>query len=108
MRITFLRAFSRIQSVLSEKQFLLLASTVVGLLSGLTAIVLKSFVHWINTWATYYAEGYQQFFLFTFFPLVGIALSALYVRFVLKTGLKRGSAEIVYAIAKKSSEIPAG
>ena len=108
MKFSFRQTVGRIQHSLSEKQFLLVASTIVGLLSGLTAVVLKSFVHWINTLAVHYSEGYQQFFLFTFFPLVGIALSALYVRFFVKTGLKKGTSEIVYAIAKKSSEIDAG
>jgi CIC family chloride channel protein len=103
----FRRAIRKLRDTLSQRQLLLLASSLVGLFSGLTAIVLKTFVHWINTRATLYAEGYQQFFLFTLFPVVGIGLSVAYVRVMLKKGLKRGSSEIVYSIAKKSSNISA-
>jgi len=79
----------------------------VGLLSGSAAIVLKFSVHWLNERVTHYARDYQQFFLFTFLPLIGIALSVTYIRRVLKGDFKKGTAEIVYAIAKKSGIIAA-
>src|SRR5882762_10692875 len=77
----------------------------VGLLSGSAATVLKFSVHWLNERVTHYARDYQQFFLFTFLPLIGIALSVTYIRRVLKGDFKKGTAEIVYAIAKKSGII---
>jgi CIC family chloride channel protein len=92
---------------LSPKQFFLLSCIVVGLLSSLAAIILKSSMHSIGKWVTYYASNYEQFFLFTLFPVVGIALTVMYVQFVLKGKFKKGSAEISYAIARKSSELPA-
>jgi chloride channel protein, CIC family len=91
---------------LSAKQFFLLSSIVVGLLSSLAAILLKYCVHSIGTWVTYYSTSYEQFFLFTLFPAVGIALTVFYVQYLLKGNFKKGSAEISYAIARKSSEIP--
>jgi CIC family chloride channel protein len=91
---------------LSARQFFLLSSIVVGILSSLAAIVLKYAVHSIGSWVAYYSTSYEQFFLFTLFPTVGIALTVLYLQYGLKGNLKRGSAEISYAIARKSSEIP--
>lgn len=91
---------------LSDQQFFLLSSIAVGILSSLAAIVLKYCVHSIGLWVTYYSTGYEQFFLFTLFPAVGIALTVFYVQYVLKGNYKKGSAEISYAIARKSSEIP--
>ena len=101
----FRSVIDRLHRSISEKQFLLLSSVVVGLLSGSAAILLKFSVHWLNGQVTHYAQDYQQFFLFTFFPLIGIALSVTYVRRVLKSDFKKGTAEIVYAIAKKSGII---
>jgi len=92
---------------LSHKQFFLLSCIAVGILSSLAAIILKFCVHSIGTWVTYYANNYEQFFLFTLFPAVGIALTVMYVQFVLKGNFKKGSAEISYSIARKSSELPA-
>jgi CIC family chloride channel protein len=92
---------------LSTRQFFLLSCIVVGLLSSLAAIILKFSVHSIGAWVTYYATNYERFFLFTLFPALGIALTVIYTQYVLKGKLKRGSAEISYAIARKSSELPA-
>lgn len=92
---------------LSPKQFFLLSCIAVGVLSSFAAITLKLCVHSIGKWVTYYSTSYEQFFLFTLFPAVGIALTVMYVQYALKGKFRRGSAEISYAIARKSSELPA-
>src|SRR5690606_20291939 len=91
---------------LTARQFFLLSSVLVGLSAGLAAIILKSVVHFIGEQIEYYADNYEDFFLFTLFPLIGIMLTVLYVRYALKGKLKKGSAEIVYSIAKESSVLP--
>jgi chloride channel protein, CIC family len=100
------RIFFYAKKTLSPKQFFLLSTIAVGILSALAAIVLKFCVHSIGTWVTYYSNNYEQFFLFTLFPVVGIALTVMYVQFILKGNFRKGSAEIGYAIARKSSELP--
>jgi CIC family chloride channel protein len=91
---------------LSPHQFFMLSSVVVGVISALAAIILKFFVHSIGQWVTYYSENFEQFFLFTLFPIVGITLTVLYIHFALKDQFKKGSAEISYAIARLSSKLP--
>ncbi len=91
---------------LSPRQFFILSSILVGLSSGLAAIILKYFVHTIEKFITYYSHNYQEFFLFTLFPIIGIGLTVFFVQKVLKGEFKKGSAEIVYAITKKSSVLP--
>jgi chloride channel protein, CIC family len=91
---------------LSSRQFFILSSIVVGLTSGAAAIVLKAFVHSIERLVTFYSNTYEDFFLFALFPLLGIALTVIFIRYFLNNRLKRGSAEIVYAIAKNSSVLP--
>lgn len=91
---------------LSEKQFLVVSSILVGLTSGFVAVVLKSMVHSVQHFVTEYSLTYQNFYLFAFLPLVGIALTVLLIHFLWKGALKKGSAEIAYAIAKKSSQLP--
>lgn len=91
---------------LTARQFFILSSVLVGLSAGMAAIILKFFVHFIQQKVEYYSENYEQFFLFTLFPLFGIAFTFLFVRYVLKNKLRKGSAEVVYAIAKESSILP--
>lgn len=101
-----IRFVSYFHESLTARQFFILSAVLVGISAGLAAILLKSIVHYIRTLVEYYATNYEEFFLFTLFPLVGITAAVLYVRYVLKGGLKKGAAEIVYAIAKKSSILP--
>ncbi|MBX2913464.1 MAG: chloride channel protein [Cyclobacteriaceae bacterium] len=105
------RLFSHVlrymQSRLNEKQFLIFSSILVGISSGLAAVILKLFAHNINEMVERYSGNYQDFFLFTLFPLVGLTITVLYLRyFIRKEDFSKGSADIVYAIAKKSSILP--
>lgn len=95
-----------VRNRLSPQQFFILSSVVVGIFSALAAILLKFFVHSIGKWVSLYSDNYEQFFLFTLFPIVGITLSVLFIHFILKGQFKKGSAEISFAVARLSSKIP--
>lgn len=92
-----------LQEKISSRQFFILASILVGLTSGLAAVMLKYFVHSIELFVSYYSNHFEEFLLFALFPLVGILLTVLYIRYILKDQFKKGTAEIVYTIVKKSS-----
>lgn len=94
-----------LRNALSERHFFIVASVLVGLTSGFAAILLKYFVHSIERFVNFYAENYEQFFLFALFPLIGIVLTTIYIKYFLQHELKKGSAEIVYSIIKNSSNI---
>jgi len=91
---------------LSSRQFFMLSSILVGILSALAAIVVKFCVHSIGVWVSFYSTSYEQFFLFSLFPIIGITLTVIYIKFGLKGVFKKGSAEIGYAIARQSSKLP--
>src|SRR5687767_10084377 len=91
---------------LSDRNFFIFSSVLVGTTSGLAAVALKYFVHSIESLIAFYSNNYEQFFLFALFPLLGIGLTVFYIKHFLKDRLSRGSAEIVHAIVKKSSELP--
>lgn len=91
---------------LSARQFLILSSILVGLTSGLAAVGVKYVVHFLGQLVSFYSTNYEDFFLFALFPTIGILLTVFYIRYFLNGKLPKGSAEIVYYIAKKSSKIP--
>ena len=92
---------------LSARQFLIVSSILVGLTSGLAAVGVKYVVHTIGELVSFYSGNYEEFFLFALFPTIGILLTVFYVRYFLRGKLPKGNPEIVYAIAKKSSKLPA-
>lgn len=102
----FVRAIIFLRHRLSDKQFLIACSIMVGLLAGGVAVLLKSTVHLIQDKINAYTHSYEDFLLFAFFPLLGIALTVLLIQTLWRDSFKKGSAEITYAITKKMSQLP--
>ncbi|MEY4926210.1 MAG: hypothetical protein RI894_646 [Bacteroidota bacterium] len=94
-----------VQNRASRKQFMLFSSILVGFSAGLAAIVLKTFVHYIFLAATNTPAASLNY-SYLFLPIIGIFLTILAIKIVLKGSLERGLSPILYAIAKKSSNLP--
>ncbi|MCK5171647.1 MAG: chloride channel protein, partial [Bacteroidales bacterium] len=91
---------------ISERKFVLILSFVVGILSGLAAVLLKSTVHYTHHFLTNgFAEGFNITFLI--FPLIGIILTVLYVKFFVKDKIGHGVSRILYALSKNNGRIKA-
>lgn len=89
----------------SERNFLYMLSLVVGLLSGLAALILKRSIHFVAEGLTSYIdlEGFR--YLYLFFPMFGIFLTVLFIRYFIKDDIGHGVSKILYAISKKSSKL---
>ncbi|MCB2195070.1 MAG: chloride channel protein [Bacteroidetes bacterium] len=89
---------------ISEKKFVLILSFVIGILSGLAAVLLKSTVHYTHHFLT---NGFEDGFnyLFLILPLIGILLTVLYVKFVVKDNIGHGVSKILYALSKNNGRI---
>ncbi len=93
-----------LKSRLSDKHFLIASSILVGLFSGLLAVLLKYSVHLMARLASL-PKGVTDIFIVAALPLGGILLAIFFTRYFLNGNLKKGSSHIVYAIVKKSSFI---
>ncbi|HET9054078.1 MAG TPA: chloride channel protein, partial [Cyclobacteriaceae bacterium] len=91
------------QKRLNERQFLILSSAMIGLTAGLAAVILKTFVHYIHDALTDNSTFISQYYLYPFFPLIGLLLVALYVNRFHKGTLDKGTAFLLYSISRKSS-----
>lgn len=89
---------------LSNKQFLMVAAVLVGLWAGLTAVVLKISVHYLQQ--TLVVLGRNHSWIYFLSPAVGILIAFLFVKFVLKGEFMKGTSHVLLAIAKKSSFLP--
>ncbi|NOY36771.1 MAG: chloride channel protein [Chlorobi bacterium] len=88
-----------------QRQFVLILSFIIGLISGLAAVVLKNFIHLMGHWLTRGFEADRGNFLLFAFPLAGIILTYLFVRFVVRDQISHGVSRILYAISKKGSNL---
>lgn len=93
------------QTKLTKKQFIIFSSILIGLTVGLSAIILKTFVHYIFLAATFKELGDFKY-IFLLLPIIGLFLTVLLVKKLLHGKLDKGLSHIHYAIAKKSSTIP--
>lgn len=94
------------QSKLSEKQFIFLSSVLVGISAAFAVIVLKSFAHAVFSFATDINGILKLSFINSVLPIVGILLTIFVVKRVLGGTIEKGTSQILYAVAKKSSLIP--
>ena len=93
----------------NEQIFMLLLSVVVGLASGLAAVALKTLVHYAGRAVTHIGAmtpvgGNLVMF---FFPLLGILLTVLFVRYVVRGDIGHGLPSVLLAISRGRSELPA-
>src|SRR5690349_6223211 len=82
---------------------LILTSIVIGLLTALSAVVLKNGVHLIQQWVHYVSIRQGLHYLLFVFPTVGILLTVFYTQVFRKGELGRGVNNIIYTISRKSS-----
>ena len=94
---------------LSDQTFVTLLSILVGLCSGLAAVVLKTLVHTVNALLL-------QFNLPTFvggnglmliYPLGGIILTILFVRYIVRGEIGHGIPTVLLSISRHKGELPA-
>ena len=92
---------------ISEKQLILILSFFVGALSALAAAVLKSFIHLIQYFIESYLIGGQHYYWYFVCPMIGIALAALFVHYIVRDDISHGITKILYAISQRKSIIKA-
>ena len=94
------------QSKLTEKQFIFMSSVLVGISSAMAVIVLKSFAHSVFSFATEINGILKLSFINSILPIVGILLTLFVVKRLLGGTIEKGTSQILFAVAKKSSIIP--
>ncbi|MEY2671294.1 MAG: hypothetical protein RLZZ577_1610, partial [Bacteroidota bacterium] len=98
-------AWSR--SKLGDKQFIFLSAVLVGISAAFAVIVLKAFAHWVFTFATYVSRILKLGFFNSILPIIGILLTVFVIKKFLGGTIQKGTSQILYAVAKKASIIPA-
>jgi CIC family chloride channel protein len=85
------------------RQFLLILSFIVGVLTAIAACLLKWSIHGIQYLLTTNFDYYSGNLLYLIYPVVGILLSGLFVKYILKDDISHGVTKILYAISQRKS-----
>lgn len=90
---------------LSHRQFILLLSFLVGIGTALAAQVLKWLIHEIETLLTAQLDITHANWLFLIYPVIGIFLTALFIKYIVRDDIGHGVTKILYAISRRQGHI---
>lgn len=88
---------------ISNNNFILILSGIIGIISGLAAVILKSSVHIIQNFLEQNLDITGINYLYLGYPLLGILLTVFISKYLLKEKLGHGITQILYSISKRSS-----
>lgn len=89
---------------LTGKQFILLLSVVIGIASGIAAVIIKNLVHFISNFAEKYLAS-ENNYIFIILPIFGILLAVLFIKYVIRRPVRHGVPNVLYAISKNNGII---
>ena len=88
-----------------DKQFMLFLAFVIGVLTALAGLLLKWIIHQIGYLLTHHFSITGANWLYLLYPVIGILITGLFVRYVVRDDIGHGITKILYAIARKKSRI---
>ena len=92
---------------LSDRQATIILAFFIGFFASVAAFLLHSLIHEIQQLLTsrFHANTFNWMYLM--FPVVGIFLTSLFVRYVVKDNISHGITRILYATSSKQSRLKA-
>ena len=90
---------------LSNRQYVLLLSFLVGVGAALAAQVLKWLIFEIEHLLTSQFDSTRTNWLYLVYPVVGIFITALFIKYVVRDNIGHGVTKILYAISRKQGHI---
>lgn len=90
---------------ISHRQFVLVLSFLVGVLSALAAYLLKHLIHLIQHLLTGHFDPHTFNWLYLVYPVVGIFITGLFIRKVVRDDISHGVTKVLYAISCRMGRI---
>ena len=90
---------------LSDKNFVLLISFLVGIFTACAGLLLKWLIGQIEHLLTHEFSITGANWLYLVYPVVGIWLTMLFIRYIVRDDIGHGVTKILFAIARKQSRI---
>jgi CIC family chloride channel protein len=93
------------EKYIKEKHFILILSFLIGILTAFAANLLKTAIHLIQTLLTEKIDVANANGLYLIYPVIGILLAGLFVKYIVKDDIGHGVTKILYAISQRKSRI---
>ena len=93
------------EKYIHERYFILILSFIIGICTSLAAILMKETIHLIQHFLTVHIDVTKINYLYLIYPVIGILLAGLLVKYVVKDDISHGVTKILYAISQRKSRI---
>ncbi|MEI6695433.1 MAG: chloride channel protein [Bacteroidota bacterium] len=90
---------------ISNHRFVLMLSLVIGTLSGLAAVLLKNTAFYTHYFFTSSFNIDSENYWYLAYPMIGIFLTVLYVKYFVKDKINHGISRVLYAISKNGGRM---
>ena len=90
---------------ISHRQFVLMLSFLVGVISALAAYTLHHLIHFIQHLLTSGFDEHTFNWLYLIYPVIGIFITGLFIRKVVRDDISHGVTKVLYAISCRKGRI---
>ena len=88
-----------------RRQLIFILSALVGLAAGAGAVIIKNLVHFLKNFLTEgFAAGFQHY-LYFIFPILGILIAMIFIRYINRRPVQHGIPSVLYAISRNNGII---
>lgn len=102
-RSWYIRLLSWREKHIEQRQFIIILSFIVGIFTAVAAFLLKSIIHLIQRLLTENFSRNDVNYWYLVFPAIGILITSLFVRKIVKDDISHGVTRILYAISQRKS-----
>ena len=90
---------------IKERNFIIILSLLVGIVTGLAGVFLKNSVHFTHQFFTERLQIDSGSLLFFVYPFIGILLTSLFVKYFVREDISHGVTKVLYAMSRQNSMI---
>ena len=90
---------------ITENNFLIILALVVGVICGFAALLLKLLIHTISETLTEHMNVTSANWLYLVYPVIGILIVTLYIKYIVKDNISHGVTRVLNAISQKKSRL---
>ncbi|HEX7493193.1 MAG TPA: chloride channel protein, partial [Bacteroidales bacterium] len=90
---------------IDQVKLVYLLSLLVGLLSALAAAILKYSIHYTHKILTEGITTFSGSLLYLAYPLAGMFLTLMFVRYIVKDNIGHGISRVLFSISRKKSHL---
>lgn len=101
----FMKVLQWREKHIKEKTFILILALIVGVAGGFAALLLKDLIHHLSGLLTAHLEISNYNYNYLIYPVIGILLAGLFVRYIIRDNISHGVTRVLYALSQNKSRL---